>query len=865
MYNWRPAQWIKWAPLTILPFIAGAWLQTDGVVSDVVARAQAAAGDWAKVKVEGRDATITGQVESQEVLDAAKKALENTYGIRTVDLSAVKIVAPVPLAAPTIEPLTSLSGLPEIKGTWPQDLAKTLSVTLNGKTYDLGKDAELQSTAGNWVLKPTTAIPDGAYDVTASVSDGGKLVTAAAAPVKLVVNTAPPPAAVPPVVEVPVVEAPVVVPPVEPEKPAAIPLPTPTASAISTNEAAPTITGTYAKEAAKLMVDLAGKSYVLGTDKELEANASGIWTLKPAPLADGSYTITARVEDAAGTATASLPHSFTIDTVAPVAATLNPPTPDAVWPYVINGSVPSDAKDLTIALNGKTYAMGKDKELVDDGKGAFAFAPVADLKPGKYGLDLTVTDAVNNVTKTTVPDAIVVPEPVVTPPVAALAAPTVEAATSQTDMPIVKGTFDANSKGLTVTLGGQVYVLGKDEGLVSATTGTWTLTPAKPLKNGTYDVVTAVDDGAGAMVKDKTVGELTVEVPPPPPPPAALDKPTVENAVSETNMPMVMGTWPAKTAKTLTVALDGTSYVLGKDAELTSDSDGRWMLMSRNAIPNGTYNVVAYAEGEAGQTARDATQGELVVNMAVAPPPVPPAPVPPAPVAPAPALSVPTVESSTSDSDHPLVKGTWPAGKANSLVVTLDGTSYKLGTNFELLSDASGNWTLKPKLAIVNGTYDVIAQIADAAGQTAIDATKGELVVNVAPPPPPPPAAQAYDCVATMARISAVFPVRFQFNRNALVTPNDLATNQYVALLKDPRCLTLKIQVAGHADYLGSEKYNQGLSERRAQTVIDTLVKAGVTADRLTAVGYSKDKPLDPALTDSARAKNRRVEFTVLN
>jgi outer membrane protein OmpA-like peptidoglycan-associated protein len=839
MYQWRPAQWIKWAPLTILPFVGGAWLQTDGVVKDVVTRAQAAAGDWAKIQIDGRDAVITGEVPDQAALDSAKKAVMNTYGIRTVDMSSVKIVPPAPLAAPTVESLTTNMSMPEIKGTWPQDVAKTLSVALDNKTYEFGKDAELQSAAGNWVLKPSTAIADGAYDVTATVSDGGKMVTTAAAPGKLVIDTKP-----------------AATPAVEPPKEAAIPLPVPTSVAISTNQSAPILTGSYAKEAAKLMVDLSGKTYVLGTDKELTADGSGNWTLKPAPLADGDYTLSSRVEDANGTATASLPQTFTIDTVAPAAATLMPPTADAVWPYVISGTVPKDAASLTIALDGKSYAMDKDKELVDDGKGAFAFAPAVDLKPGKYPLEISVADAVNNITKSVVPDAIIIPEPA--PAAVVSAAPTVESVTSEKDTATVKGTWDAKAaKGLTVALAGQTYVLGKDAALTSDATGQWALTPSAPLKNGTYDVVVTSDDGAGVMMKDATVGELTIAVPPPPPPPPALDKPTVEAAVSDNDRPMVMGTWPAKTAKTLTVVLDGTSYVLGKDAELTSDADGKWMLMSKNPVANGTYNVVAYASDEAGQTARDATQGELVVNAAAPPPPPPPAKMEP--------LALPTVEASTSDSDKPTVKGTWPAGKANSLLVTLDGTSYKLGTNFELLSDASGNWTLKPKVAIVNGTYDVIAQISDAAGQTAIDATKGELVVNVAPPPPPPPVAQPYDCVATMARISAVFPVRFEFNKDDLITPNDLATNQYAALLKDPRCLSMKVQVAGHADFMGSEKYNQGLSERRAKSVIDALVKAGVTADRLTAVGFSKDKPLDPALNDSARAKNRRVEFTVLN
>jgi OOP family OmpA-OmpF porin len=169
---------------------------------------------------------------------------------------------------------------------------------------------------------------------------------------------------------------------------------------------------------------------------------------------------------------------------------------------------------------------------------------------------------------------------------------------------------------------------------------------------------------------------------------------------------------------------------------------------------------------------------------------------------------------------------------------------------------------LKPNKPLVNGVYDVVVEQGDDAGKTLKDATKDELTVNVAPPPPPPPADKPYDCLATIARISAVFPVRFEFNKDGLKEPYSLSVNQYTALLKDPRCLDLKVQVEGHADFFGSEAYNQGLSERRAKTVIDALAKAGVDASRLTAIGFSKDRPLDPAKTDEARMRNRRVEFT---
>ena len=157
-----------------------------------------------------------------------------------------------------------------------------------------------------------------------------------------------------------------------------------------------------------------------------------------------------------------------------------------------------------------------------------------------------------------------------------------------------------------------------------------------------------------------------------------------------------------------------------------------------------------------------------------------------------------------------------------------------------------------------------MATVTDGDKLSVSDTTKNELTVNVAPPPPAPPGTQAYDCDATLARIAAVFPVRFDTNKSDMKTPYDLAVNQYAALLKDPRCLALKIQVAGHADERGSESYNQGLSERRAATVIEALTKAGIDGARLTGVGFSKDKPLDPSHTADAHRKNRRAEFTVM-
>lgn len=73
-----------------------------------------------------------------------------------------------------------------------------------------------------------------------------------------------------------------------------------------------------------------------------------------------------------------------------------------------------------------------------------------------------------------------------------------------------------------------------------------------------------------------------------------------------------------------------------------------------------------------------------------------------------------------------------------------------------------------------------------------------------------------------------------------------------------------RVEVQGHTDNSGTEEANRELSERRAQAVRDWLVRAGVDADRLTAVGYGSSRPLAPNITAANRARNRRVELMIL-
>lgn len=72
-----------------------------------------------------------------------------------------------------------------------------------------------------------------------------------------------------------------------------------------------------------------------------------------------------------------------------------------------------------------------------------------------------------------------------------------------------------------------------------------------------------------------------------------------------------------------------------------------------------------------------------------------------------------------------------------------------------------------------------------------------------------------------------------------------------------------RLRVVGHTDSTGSARYNQLLSERRAQAVKDTLVSLGIPATRIVAMGMGETSPIASNATAAGRAQNRRVEILI--
>jgi outer membrane protein OmpA-like peptidoglycan-associated protein len=71
----------------------------------------------------------------------------------------------------------------------------------------------------------------------------------------------------------------------------------------------------------------------------------------------------------------------------------------------------------------------------------------------------------------------------------------------------------------------------------------------------------------------------------------------------------------------------------------------------------------------------------------------------------------------------------------------------------------------------------------------------------------------------------------------------------------------LKAEIHGHACWIGTETYNQTLSEQRATAVINYLVDKGIDRSRFTMKGFGETKPTASNETQEGREKNRRVEI----
>jgi outer membrane protein OmpA-like peptidoglycan-associated protein len=140
--------------------------------------------------------------------------------------------------------------------------------------------------------------------------------------------------------------------------------------------------------------------------------------------------------------------------------------------------------------------------------------------------------------------------------------------------------------------------------------------------------------------------------------------------------------------------------------------------------------------------------------------------------------------------------------------------------------------------------------------------------VEVAPPPPPPAAMAPVPAPKAEVKFILLEDAHFDFDKSTLTKEGEEILKRNIQIMKENP--GIKVRVAGYASASGTDDYNQRLSERRAKTVEDYLIKeGGIAPERLTKIGYGETRPATyepiPSDINSKAAKsNMRVLFEII-
>jgi OmpA-OmpF porin, OOP family len=192
-----------------------------------------------------------------------------------------------------------------------------------------------------------------------------------------------------------------------------------------------------------------------------------------------------------------------------------------------------------------------------------------------------------------------------------------------------------------------------------------------------------------------------------------------------------------------------------------------------------------------------------------------------------------------------------PAGFASAVAAAL-GALSRLSTGTLVVSDRE---------AKLSGDAFYDAAAAQIRGGLGKDFPKDwQLNADVSVKPAAAPV-DATVCQQLFSDLLGKGKIRFESGR-AIIDPD--STGLLDRLIETAmRCPAANIEIAGHTDADGENGFNQALSEKRAQAVMDYLVKAGLPANRFSPIGYGSTQPIASNDTDEGKAQNRRIDFVV--
>ncbi|NTY79944.1 Ig-like domain-containing protein [Citrobacter werkmanii] len=433
-----------------------------------------------------------------------------------------------------------------------------------------------------------------------------------------------------------------------------------------------------------------------GTTVQATKISDGVWTVTwGTPLSDGECDVQVSATDAAGN-TATQSFSFTIDTVlsAPVIAmdaasdtsTVGDNITQTVKPTFVVTNVDADVTKVEVTLNGNTQTLTKDAS------GNWIYTPETPLADGNWTVEVKVTDAAGNTKQSSLD--FTVDTSISTPTVALDASSDTgdvgDNLTNETTPTFILSNIDPDVTSVMVTLNGETHSATKDE------QGNWTYTPETALSDGSWTLKVKVTDGAGNTAESSL--DFTID--------STLSTPTVmmdtdsdtatagDNITRDTTPTFILSNIDPDVTSVM-VTLNGETH------SATKDEQGNWTYTPDTPLADGSGTLVVTVTDAAGNSA-DASL-DYTIDTTVS----------------TPTVSLDAGSDSGASGDN-ITKDDTPTfilsnidPDATTVTVTINGETHSA------TQDESGHWTWTPEEALAEGTWTLVVNVSDAAGNTA--------------------------------------------------------------------------------------------------------------------------------------------------
>jgi len=197
-------------------------------------------------------------------------------------------------------------------------------------------------------------------------------------------------------------------------------------------------------------------------------------------------------------------------------------------------------------------------------------------------------------------------------------------------------------------------------------------------------------------------------------------------------------------------------------------------------------------------------------------------------------------------------------GKSSTLTLKTSGTVKSAMLDGQEVPVTGATKTVSPT---VTTTYT--GQVTGVGGTQTAKATV--TVTSPPPPPPPPPTPPTPPPPPPTPKVldKMTLRVNFDFDKFTIRKADEVDLKKAIEFVKKYPNANVKIE--GHTDSIGSDKYNQKLSEKRAEAIQNYLIEKGaVKKTDISTVGYGESKPVADNKTSKGRAENRRAEILIL-